>query len=264
MTFTKLFSSITESTVWMEPDHVRLVWITMLAMADKRGRVFASIPGLANRARVALEATEQALNRFMEPDVYSRTADYDGRRIIPIDGGWMLLNYQKYREIRDSEERKEQVRNAVRRLRQKKSGMITVSHGNPLKAQAEAEAEAEAEADASQTKTEQAVPAGVTCAEKATPSTDCPPIPETLDVPKFRSAWAEYMAYRKRKKLRSLLPVSIAKQFAEMAEWGPDDAVQSINKTIANGWQGLFPLSPNDRKPGGKLQSPCLERPSVI
>jgi hypothetical protein len=47
VTFTKLFSSITESTVWDEPDRVRLVWITMLAMADKHGRVWASVPGLA-------------------------------------------------------------------------------------------------------------------------------------------------------------------------------------------------------------------------
>ena len=81
VTFTKLFSSITESTVWCESERTRLVWITMLAMADRQGRVWASIPGLANRARVPMEDCQIALDRFLGPDRYSRTSDNEGRRI---------------------------------------------------------------------------------------------------------------------------------------------------------------------------------------
>jgi len=103
ITFTKLFSSITESTIWAEPDHIRIAWITMLAMADRKGRVWSSLPGLQNRARITLEQAEEAIERFMAPDKYSRTADNDGRRITPIDGGWRLLNYEKYRSIQDDE-----------------------------------------------------------------------------------------------------------------------------------------------------------------
>lgn len=106
VTFTKLFSSITESTVWCEPDRVRLVWITMLAMADKHGRVWGSVPGLANRARVPVEDTRAAITLFLEPDADSRTAEHEGRRLEPIDGGWRLLNYAKYRSVRDEEARK--------------------------------------------------------------------------------------------------------------------------------------------------------------
>lgn len=116
-TFTKLFSSITESTVWCEPDGTRLVWIAMLAMADRHGRVWASVPGLANRARVSLEATEAALNTFLSPDPHSRTPDNEGRRIEPIDGGWRLLNHEKYREIRDEESAKESKRKYAARVR---------------------------------------------------------------------------------------------------------------------------------------------------
>lgn len=116
-TFTKLFSSITESTVWCEPAHTRLVWITMLAMADRRGRVWASVPGLANRARVPLEDTEKALATFLAPDKYSRTPDHEGRRIEPIDGGWQLLNHAKYREMRDDEVRREYQREWDRKNR---------------------------------------------------------------------------------------------------------------------------------------------------
>lgn len=103
MTFTKLFSSITESTIWQEDDKTRLVWITMLAMADRQGRVWASIPGLAHRARVPLHACRTALRKLAAPDKDSRTPDHQGRRIEAIDGGWILLNHAKYREIRDHE-----------------------------------------------------------------------------------------------------------------------------------------------------------------
>lgn len=143
LTFTKLFSSITESTVWCEPAHTRLVWITMLAMADRQGRVWASIPGLANRARVPLEDTEKALNTLLGPDKYSRTPDNDGRRIEPIDGGWRLLNHAKYRDLRDEEVRREQNREAKERQRDKSATVLTVMAGQPQSAQAEADTEAE-------------------------------------------------------------------------------------------------------------------------
>lgn len=138
--FTKLFSTITASTVWCEPHPVRIVWITMLAMADRKGRIHASIPGLANYARVTVEECEQALGRFMSPDKYSRTPDYDGKRIEPIDGGWRLLNYSKYREMRDAEERAEQNRAAQARYREKVSKL---ADNQPPSAQAEVEVEVE-------------------------------------------------------------------------------------------------------------------------
>ena len=86
MTFTKLFSSITESTIWSEDHATRITWITMLAMADRNGRVWASLPGLANRARVTLAQAETAIGKFLEPDKYSRTTAFGGRRIEVTDG----------------------------------------------------------------------------------------------------------------------------------------------------------------------------------
>ena len=71
----------------------------MLAMADSKGRVWASIPGLANRARVTVQQVENALITFKSPDHYSRTPDNEGRRVEDIDGGWRLLNHEKYRGI---------------------------------------------------------------------------------------------------------------------------------------------------------------------
>src|SRR3990167_4075212 len=46
--FTKLFAGLVHSTVWREDMHVKVVWITLLALADRNGEVLASIPGLAD------------------------------------------------------------------------------------------------------------------------------------------------------------------------------------------------------------------------
>lgn len=119
MTFTKLFSSITESSIWFEDEHTRLVWITMLAMADRFGRIFASDLGLAHRARVDVDKTQIALEKFLAPDEHSRTKEYEGRRIEVIEGGWRLLNHKKFRDMRDEETRKEQNRLAQEKWRNK-------------------------------------------------------------------------------------------------------------------------------------------------
>ena len=40
--FTKLFQSILTSSVWSEDNETRIVWITMLALADQNGSVSAT------------------------------------------------------------------------------------------------------------------------------------------------------------------------------------------------------------------------------
>ena len=152
VTFTKLFSSITESTIWSEDHPTRLTWITMLAMADRRGRVWASIPGLANRARVTLEEVEAALQKLLSKDKYSRTSEFEGRRIEPIDGGWRLLNHEKYRSIRDEETVKETKRNYINKRRANERALSDIDEENVdisenvdrCRAIAEASTEAEA------------------------------------------------------------------------------------------------------------------------
>lgn len=128
--YTKLFASITDSTIWQAPDATRLVWITMLALADQNGYVGASVPGLASRARVSMPDCLAALETFRQPDEWSRTPDYEGRRIVDADGGWFLLNHSKYRAIQDAEARREQARLAMAKLRANRKESVTVSDVN--------------------------------------------------------------------------------------------------------------------------------------
>ena len=115
--YVKLFSSIIGSTIWREDPPTKVVWVTMLALADRYGEVMASVPGLANYAGVTVEQAEAALQKFLSPDRYSRTPDHEGRRIENIDGGWRLLNYEVYRRKMSEEDRREQDRIRQQRKR---------------------------------------------------------------------------------------------------------------------------------------------------
>lgn len=116
-TYTKLFRSIAASTIVSEPLATRWLWVTMLSQADKAGKVYASVPGLARMANISLEECEAGLACFLAPDRYSRTTEHEGRRIEAIDGGWLLLNHGKYDAMRNEAERREKKREWDRKNR---------------------------------------------------------------------------------------------------------------------------------------------------
>ena len=103
--YTKVFNSILTSTIWQEDSDTKVVWVTLLALADANGVADATIPGLANLAGVPLAKTIEAIKKFLAPDPYSRTKTDGGRRIMEVEGGWLLLNHSSYRQKRDPEAR---------------------------------------------------------------------------------------------------------------------------------------------------------------
>ena len=166
MAYTKLFNSIVTSTIWLETDRTRIVWITMLALADQNGEVQASIPGLAHVAGVPVEDCRSALAKFLAPDVDSRTKDDEGRRIEEIEGGWSLLNHAKYRALASGVDRLEKAAERQRRFKAKakRNGNAQVTHGNaevtpdlPSRGRL---ADAQEEAEAINTQTRSATPRG--------------------------------------------------------------------------------------------------------
>lgn len=133
--FTKLFSDIVRSTIWRESDHVRIVWITMLALSDKRGLVESSLPGLADMARVSIEQCEGALEVLRAPDPYSRSKEEEGRRVRDVDGGWEIINYTKYRNRLSTEDRRDYQRVKQTEYRAKKKRAVA-GGGQPLPGEA--------------------------------------------------------------------------------------------------------------------------------
>ncbi len=148
--FTKLHGGILGSTIWREAPYVKVVWITLLAMADQDGVAEATVPGLAAFANVSIEETQAAIEKFLSPDKFSRTPDCEGRRIEVVDGGWRLLNYEKYREKLSKEELKERGRVRQQRYRDrltrnaKRNASVTECDSDDLfRSSRQADAEAE-------------------------------------------------------------------------------------------------------------------------
>ncbi len=141
MGYTKLFSEIVMSTVWREKDTTRLVWITMLALRNRHHIVEASIPGLADCARVSIKACRVALKILSDPDPDSRSQEQEGRRIESVDGGWFIINGEKYRRKMSEDERRE--KNAIyqKNHRERKKVVSTQSDISAKSAQTEEETE---------------------------------------------------------------------------------------------------------------------------
>jgi hypothetical protein len=95
--YTKLFQSIITSTIWNESNDCKALWITILALKEKDNVCRATIPSLAKLNNLTIEQTREFMNKFQEPDEFSRTKAFDGRRLKEVEGGWLVLNGEKYR-----------------------------------------------------------------------------------------------------------------------------------------------------------------------
>ncbi|KKL64105.1 hypothetical protein LCGC14_2168390, partial [marine sediment metagenome] len=148
--FVKIYGDkLLRSTLWVGADPAtKVVWITMLALSDQFGEVEGSLPGLAHASNVSLDETSKALDYFRAPDPHSQTKDHEGRRIEDIEGGWLVLNYAKYREFRTEAQVKEATRKQKWREGQRAGRVPDVPRGRATSdTEAEAEANTEAEAE---------------------------------------------------------------------------------------------------------------------
>lgn len=158
--FVKIYGTILDSSIWSQDLATRVLWITMLTMADRVGSVSASVDGLARRANLTRAECEAGLAKLVGPDPDSKSKAFQGRRIRAVDGGWKILNYEKYRELRTES----QVQEAERKAKWRKSGSDKgdeAGHVPPVPAKsADNHAEGEAEAEAgTDLKTKTAAPA---------------------------------------------------------------------------------------------------------
>ena len=97
--YTKLFHKILRSSIWDKDDRTRLVWITLLAMRDSSGVIESTMNGVARAARVPEADCRKAIEEFLKPDPESLTTKHEGRRLEVVEGGWRLLNHEKYVQL---------------------------------------------------------------------------------------------------------------------------------------------------------------------
>jgi hypothetical protein len=163
MAFVKLDSAILTSTLWPQRD-CREVFITALLMAEPfearqpmkqievdsldhtgfeipagwYGMVPSAGVGIVRLAGIKQAAGIEALRKLGAPDLESRSQDFEGRRMIRVDGGYIIINFIKYRD-RDHTSRERQ-----KRFRER-NGVTTSRNGVTSRYVTQAEAEAEAE-----------------------------------------------------------------------------------------------------------------------
>jgi hypothetical protein len=160
VSYAKLYSTITTSSLWSEAKEVRLLFVSMLANADSNGFVEVSLPGLARMANLTTEEVNAGVLVLEEPDVFSKSPEHDGRRILKVPGGWVILNYEDYRNRRSDEERREYMRKYMRDYRKQSKPALTsvntrkptVNHGKPPLAHTEGETEGTPEGETDTTK----------------------------------------------------------------------------------------------------------------
>ena len=139
--YAKLYSTITESSLWCESKEVRILFVSMLASADAIGFVEAALPGLARRANLTVEEVEAALAVLEAPDQHSKNPAHEGRRVERVPGGWILLNYEDYRTRRDPDAKRDYMRDYMRKRRaEDRKDVNSVNSVSSELAQGEAEA----------------------------------------------------------------------------------------------------------------------------
>lgn len=135
MGYTKLWHKIVTSSIWDADDKTRILWITMLALANKDGYVESSFKSLAMLARITTDECLHALEVLSSADEDSRTKTDDGKRIAQVEGGWQIINYQKYRDSVSEDPHAIQNRERQKRHREKKA-LLSVTSRDPAYAYA--------------------------------------------------------------------------------------------------------------------------------
>ena len=140
----KWFCTVYKGTLRGRPDEIR-VFTNLLAHADQHGVVDKHWKAIREETGLSKARVEKAIKALESTDPESRSPEMEGRRLLRLDEhrawGWQIVNYAKYRAIKNSEDRRQQNRLAQQRWREKKA-VSTVSRDKPPSAHAEGEGEA--------------------------------------------------------------------------------------------------------------------------
>lgn len=74
------------------------------------------------------------------------------------------------------------------------------------------------------------------------------PIPKALESAKFATVWQEFRDYRAYEKRKRMSPEAESRMLKRLAEVGPVAAIQALQDSMANEYQGVFPEKVNGRR----------------
>jgi hypothetical protein len=99
--------SIIDSSVWMEPFPVRVLWISLFALKDKDFIVRKTAFQISKRANMSEQEVLDGLVVLGSPDSKRiEPQPHEGRRIMKVEDGWLILNGSKFRKLIGEAKRK--------------------------------------------------------------------------------------------------------------------------------------------------------------
>jgi hypothetical protein len=227
--YSKLFGAMWQGSLYGHFE-ASAVFMVLLSLCDAQGVVDRTPEAIAGTTGWPLEFICKGIEELGKPDPRSRTPDEEGRRIIPLDAhrnwGWRLTNYDHYRQEMRSIDRREYMRVAKRRERertkadspQESTPVNTSTSVNRRQPIAEAEAYAEAEA-----KNKSAPEGALLVLHSSLPTKE----------------WDEWLTLR-RKRRWPTDELTLRKQLAVLAPYDYLTQAEILNTSIQAGWQGLF------------------------
>ena len=120
-TWAPIFASIVDSSLWDEDDAVCKVFITILAKKEMDQVYRGTAYRLGKQTGKTEEEIERVLKILCNPDKRRREAqEFDGRRLRKVEGGWLVLNGEKYERLMREEMERLRWRKAQAKAREKK------------------------------------------------------------------------------------------------------------------------------------------------
>lgn len=253
--YAKIFRRILQSSIMAEDVFTRWTFLTFVLLADKEGFVYGTRDYIARMAVVPRKDFDRAVKRLASPDPDSSTPAEDGKRIVEVGQNvWCVVNYPKYRAIRDEEDIRAETRERVRRHRAKEEcnafPLQSVTGAlqpvtDPLQIvtptpEAEADPEAKAEADPTTTPTPSGTPAGGVVVTKVKKSRKRALKPQAANHPEVVTLfefWKETCNHP-----RSFLPDPGDLSYDRASSWlekiGMDECKSVIRGAAADPWEG--------------------------
>ena len=123
--YAKAFSSMFDGSMYGAGSDAFAVWLYLLVKSDHFGHIDINPCKLAGEIGMAPDAVERAIEYLGAPDPRSRSKECEGRRIVK-EGEFLyhVVNFEKYKEMRDAESKKAY----DREYRRKQRGTIVVKN----------------------------------------------------------------------------------------------------------------------------------------
>lgn len=126
--YAKIFSQIFDSSLAEDPT-MRHMFMDMLVLADRTGRVDMTYEAIARRINVPIDLVRVNIDKLCNADQGSRTSIEAGKRLILLsdsrDWGWQIVNFTAYHALKNEDARRDYMRTYMQKRRAKEAAVNT-------------------------------------------------------------------------------------------------------------------------------------------